>query len=82
MSSPICNLSFRDKKRELLVLKDRMKFEQYRNMYTFVNHQGIQKIKYMLVKFHLENLLLLLGPLFLRVVRGSRMKENSDDIIR
>ena len=82
MSSPICRLSFREKKRELLVLKDKMKFEQYRNMYTLVNHQGIQKIKYMLVKCHLENLLLLLGPFFLRVVRGSRMKENSDDIIR
>lgn len=70
LSSDLCPLSYREKKRELLELKDQMGFEDYREIYPLKMQHGLMKVKYAFVKYHLEWLILLLGPLFLRVVRG------------
>ena len=70
LSSNLCTLSYREKKRELLRIKEAMGFEQYRAIYPLKLQHGIQKVKYMLVKYNLERLLLLFGPIFLRIVRG------------
>lgn len=69
-SSNACTLSYRDKKRELFRLKETMHFDEYREVYPLGVQHGIQKIKYMLVKYRLEGLLLLVGPVFLKIVRG------------
>lgn len=70
LSSNLCPLSYKEKKKQLLRLNNYMNFDNYRNSCVLKNHHGIDKIKYILVKFRLENLLLLLGPTFLRIVRG------------
>lgn len=70
LSSNLCSLSYRDKKRELLELKESMEFDKYRNIYPLGLQHGIQKLKHMLVKYHLEGVLLFFGPAFLRIARG------------
>lgn len=70
LSSNLCTLSYKDKKRELSRMRESMKFDIYRGIYPLGRQHGIEKIKYMLVKYHLERLLLLFGPVFLRMVRG------------
>ena len=70
MSSQLCPLSFRKKIIELSKLKNKMNFELYRGRYPLTMQQDLIKAKYILVKFHLEDILLLLGPAFLRTVRG------------
>lgn len=70
LSSNLCTLSYQDKKRELLHLKEKMEFAEYRNMYPIGLQHGLQKVKYMLVKYRLEGIILFLGPAFLRIVRG------------
>lgn len=70
LSSNLCTLSYVDKKRELFNLREKMGFERYRDIYQLDLQHGINKMKYLLVKWHLEELLLLFGPVFLRIVRG------------
>lgn len=70
LSSNLCTLSYKDKKRELLKMKEKMGFDQYRDIYPLELQHGLQKVKYMLVKYRLERIILLLGPVFLRIVRG------------
>ncbi|MGN0264572.1 MAG: glycosyltransferase family 2 protein [Oliverpabstia sp.] len=70
LSSNICTLSYKTKKRKLLKMKEKMKFDQYRDIYPLKLQHGLQKVKYMLVKYQLEGIILLLGPVFLRIVRG------------
>lgn len=70
LSSNICTLSYSDKRRELLKLKEAMGFDEYRDIYPLELQHGIQKIKYALVKHRGEGILLLLGPVFLKIVRG------------
>ena len=70
LSSNLCTLSYEDKKRELLKLKEKMEFDKYRKIYSLKLQHGIEKIKYMLVKYHFEGILLVFGPVFLRIVRG------------
>lgn len=70
LSSALCPISYKEKKRELYSLKERMKFEKYRGIYTLNQQHGINRVKYFLVKYRLDNLMLLLGPLFLRIVRS------------
>ena len=70
LSSNLCTLSYREKKRELLRIKEAMEFERYRAIYPLKLQHGIQKMKYVSVKYRLEGILLLLGPIFLRIVRG------------
>lgn len=70
LSSNLCPLSYKEKKQQLSVLKDKMEFDEYRKHCPLKQQHGIDKLKYMLVKYHLEILLLLCGPLFLRIFRG------------
>lgn len=64
-----CPMSYKDKKSELFKLKEIMDFDEYRNRYPFEQQHGIQRVKYALVKYRLEGILLLLGPVFLKIVR-------------
>lgn len=70
LSSNLCPLSYKDKKRELNALKEKMEFNKYRQIYPLKQRYGIDRVKYFLVKHRLENILLLLSPAFLRIVRG------------
>lgn len=70
LSSNLCALSYENKKRELSKLKEKLKFDEYRDAYSLGLQHGIQKIKYALVKYRLEKILLLCGPIFLKIVRG------------
>ena len=70
LSSNLCTLSYKDKKKELFRLEEKMEFNQYRYIYPLELQHGIQWIKYALVKYHLEKVLLFFGPVFLKIVRG------------
>lgn len=65
----ICPLTFQEKKIQLFDLKERMGFEEYRDIYPLKMQNGLMRVKYFFVKYHCEWLILLLGPLFLRFVR-------------
>lgn len=70
LSSNLCTLPYRTKKKELLRFRDIINFEEYRNIYSLHLQQGLMKIKYLLVKYHLEKIVLFFGPIFLKIVRG------------
>lgn len=70
LSSNLCTLSYQDKKKELIKIKEKMNFDAYRKIYPLKLQHGIEKMKYALVKYCLERILLLFGPVFLRIVRG------------
>ena len=70
LSNPCCPLSFMEKRKELTNLKNTMDFEKYRRIYPIGVQKGLDRVKYALVKHHLEDVLLLLGPLFLKIIRG------------
>lgn len=65
-----CPLSFAEKRKELSNLAEKINIDSYRPVYPLKLRSGLYKIKYALVKYHMENLLLMLGPVFLRIVRG------------
>lgn len=66
----VCPLSFREKRKELQKLSDTIGFEKYRGIYPLNRQRGVEKVKYMLIKYHFEGLILRFGPLFLRIIRG------------
>lgn len=70
LSSDLCPLSYKEKKQQLSILKDKMEFNKYRKIYPLKQQHGIDKVKFFFVKYHLEKLVLFFGPLFLRMVRG------------
>ena len=70
LCSNLCPLSYKEKRKELLSLEKHMRFNEYRKIYPLKLQHGLEKIKYMLVKYRLEKILLLFGPVFLRIVRG------------
>lgn len=70
LSSPFCPLSYKDKKRELLKMQQKIEFNEYRSSYPLKLQHGLSKIKYALVKYHLEGLVILLRPLYLKLLRG------------
>lgn len=70
LSSNLCTLSYQDKKKELIKIKEKINFDAYRKIYPLKLQHGIEKMKYALVKYCLERILLLFGPVFLRIVRG------------
>lgn len=72
LSSTFCPLSFQEKRKELLKLKEIMGFDIYRGIYPFELEHGLIHVKFMLVKYHLEGLILLLGPLHYRMVKKVR----------
>lgn len=69
LSSMLCPLSYREKKSELIKLKEKMCFDEYRCTYPSKLQHGIQKLKYLFIKYRLEEILLLIGPVFLKIVR-------------
>ena len=70
LSSNLCTLHYSSKRRELLKMKKIMGFDEYRKIYPLKLQHGLQKIKYTLVKYRLEWIVLLFGPVFLKIVRG------------
>lgn len=72
LSSTFCPLSFREKRKELLKLKKIMEFDRYRGIYPFEMEHGLMRVKFKLVKYRLEWLILLLGPLYYSVVKKVR----------
>lgn len=70
LSSSLCPLSYKEKKQQLSRLKNKTEFDKYRKCCPLKHKYGVNKLKYILVKFRLEKLLLLFGPLFLIFVRG------------
>lgn len=70
LSLNLCTLSYQDKKKELIKIKEKMDFDAYRKIYPLKLQHGMEKMKYALVKYRLERILLLVGPIFLRIVRG------------
>lgn len=70
LSMNSCKLSYREKKRELSELKDRMDFDSYRSIYSLQLQHGLLRLKYMIVKYHLEGIILLFGSLIDRVERA------------
>lgn len=70
LSLPKCQLKFGEKCDILNKAKSYLELEQYRDNISISDKTGMNKVKYILVKCRLERVLLLLGPLFLRIVRG------------
>ena len=70
LSSNSCPLSYKEKKQQLSRLKEKMEFDKYRKYCPLKQQYGIDKVKYIMVKYRLERMLLFFGPIFLRVVRG------------
>lgn len=66
MCTSVCPLSYDQKKKELKNLMKKINFDIYRRNNNLF---GIISIKHFLIKNHLENIMLLLGPMFLKVVR-------------
>ena len=66
----LCPLSFQEKRKRLLDMKNRMEFEKYRRICPSKMQHGLMKVKYLLVRYHFEWLVLLIGPIFLRTIRG------------
>lgn len=73
LSSSFCPLPIRQKRKELLKLKEIMGFDIYRGIYPFELKHGLMRVKYILVKYRLEGLILLFGDLYYRMVK--RMKD-------
>lgn len=69
LSAVFCPLSFREKKRRLSKLSKIIGFEKYRKRYPLETEHGLARVKYALVKYHLEGLILFLGPLYYRVIK-------------
>ena len=70
LSSTLCILPYGQKKVLLLQFRKKMEFDKYREMYHLKIQHGIQRLKYTLVKYRLEGILLLFGPVFLKIARG------------
>ncbi|MGN0323998.1 MAG: glycosyltransferase family 2 protein [Oliverpabstia sp.] len=70
MGSRFCPLTYREKRRELLRLEKNMGFNEYRNLYPLKMQHGLIKVKFMLVKYRLERMILLFGSMYYRLVNG------------
>lgn len=67
LSLHYCPLSYREKRAELKKLETNMEFHRYRRGYPLKRKQGMEKVKHLLVKYHMEAVLLLVGPMFLKL---------------
>lgn len=68
MCTYVCPLTYSQKKKELKELMKSIDFEKHRKIGNRV--LGNKTVKHVLLTNHLENLMLLIGPIFLKVVRG------------
>lgn len=69
-SSSFCPLSFKDKKRELLKFEKETEFNKYRRIYPLKLQHGIGKIYCVLIKCHLEWIILLFRAVLLKILKG------------
>lgn len=72
LSESFCPLSFCEKRRELAKLKEIMDFDTYRGLYPFEMEHGLLYVKCRLVRYHLEWLVLLFKPLFVKMVKRGK----------
>ena len=72
LSESFCPLSFREKRRALARLKEIMNFDTYRGLYPFEMEHGLLYVKCRLVRYHLEWLVLLFKPLFVKMVKRGK----------
>lgn len=79
LSSIFCPLSFREKRKELLKLKEIMEFDIYRSIYPFEQEHGLIRVKFLLVKYRLEGLILLFGPIYYRMVKRLKDVESKQE---
>lgn len=70
MSTAVCPLTFSQKKKEIKWLVEKINFDSYRKLDRGPLNLQVKTIKHMLFTFRLENVMLLLGPVFLKVARG------------
>ena len=70
LTSDFCPLSYNEKRERLLILREVINFDEYRGIYPLKLQHGLMKIKYALVKYHLEDVVLFLRPLFLKLLKG------------
>lgn len=69
LRSSWCPFSFWGKVKHLSEFGDRIGFEIYRGAYPLEIQQGLIKVKYALVKYHMEWLILLFEPLLKKMLR-------------
>lgn len=70
LCSRCCPLTYKEKVIKLRMATKEMNMKKYRNQCDLKKHKGIQKLKYIAVKCYMEKLILLIGPIFLKIVRG------------
>lgn len=70
LGSRSCPLTYREKRRELSRLRENIGFDAYRGKYPLEIQHGFLRVKFMLVKYRLEGIILLFGPMYYRFVNG------------
>lgn len=70
LSSSFCPLSFKEKRRELSIVAEKMEFNKYRRIYPLRLQHGIDKIYCVLIKCHLEWVILLLRAKLLKLLKS------------
>lgn len=66
---PECNWSFKEKSAKIDSVRKKMQIDMYTSYAEFNGLSTVNKIKQKLICLHWEKLLLLFGPIFMRVVR-------------
>ena len=67
LGSRFCPLTYREKRRQLLKLGKIMEFNAYRSVYPLKMQHGLMRVKFSLIKYHLEVLILLFGSLYYKM---------------
>ena len=70
LSSSFCPLSFKEKRRELSKVAEKMEFNKYRRIYPLKLQHGIDKIYCVLIKCHLEWIILMFRAVLLKLLKG------------
>ena len=70
LSSSFCPLSLMDKKRQLSKLAKKLDFNKYRRLYPLKLQHGIYKIYCVLIKCHLEWIILMFRAVLLKILKG------------
>jgi len=70
LSSSFCPLSFKDKNRELLKFVKETEFNKYRRIYPIKLQHGLDKIYCVLIKCHLEWIILMFRAALIKLLKG------------
>lgn len=65
-----CPLTLKQKRKQLSFAREKMGLDQYRQSSCKNYYHGIDRIKYEMARHHFEGIILSVGALFLRIVRG------------